>query len=279
MRIGRYTGAMIAKPANRPAWTRWFFGISLLLALAGVVGLILHGPIPQDPNYHCFADGRPWFGVPNFGDVMSNLPFVVFGIMGLRLILGRGGRNLHQTERAAWTIFFVGVFLTGFGSGYYHWAPSNGTLVWDRVPMAISFAGLVAALVADRLSMRAAAWLLAPLAILGVASVFYWDYTERLGKGDLRPYAIVQFAPLVMIPSVSMAFTARTIRTGTLMHALAWYILAKVLETFDHEVYHMLNIGGIQLTSGHTLKHVAASIGPLVILLGLKKALQGHRSS
>jgi len=269
---------MIADSGGKPIWTTLFLGVSVFVALAGVVGLALHGPIPQDPAYHCFADGRAWLGVPNFGDVMSNLPFAVFGAMGLALILGTRGRTLHETERAAWTIFFVGVFLTGFGSGYYHWSPSNGTLVWDRVPMAISFAGLIAALLADRVSVRAAAWLLAPLALIGVATVFYWDYTERVGRGDLRPYAIVQFAPLMMIPSVAMAFTARTIRTATLMHALGWYMLAKVLETFDHQVYHMLQVGGVQLTSGHTLKHIAASIGPLVILLGLRGDLRPRSS-
>lgn len=261
--------------AKRPLWTRWFLGASLLVAIGGVIGLWLHGPIPQDPEYHCFADGRPWLGIPNFGDVMSNLPFVVFGVMGLAWVFAQSVRlALAETERAAWAIFFVGVFLTGFGSGYYHWAPSNATLVWDRIPMAISFAGLVAALVADRLSLKAAAWMLMPLALAGVASVFYWDYTERAGRGDLRPYAIVQFAPLVMIPSVAMAFKGRWVRTTTLMHALAWYVAAKVLEALDHQVYDLLNMHGTSLVSGHSLKHIAASIGPLVILRGLQRSVK-----
>jgi FtsH-binding integral membrane protein len=259
-------------PPAKPVWTRWFLAVSALLAVGGIVAMLLHGPIPQDPNYHCFADGRSFLGIPNFCDVLSNAPFVIFGIMGLGFALGTRGKAMHETERAAWTIFFVGVFLTGFGSGYYHWAPSNSTLVWDRVPMAISFAGLVAALVADRLSLKAATWLLMPLALAGVASVFYWDYTERAGRGDLRPYAIVQFAPLVMIPSVAVAFTTRRLRTPILMHALAWYIAAKVLEALDHQVFNLLTINGVALISGHSLKHIAASIGPLVILLGLKQA-------
>lgn len=261
---------MIDPAAARPAWTRWFLVASACAAIAGVVILILRGPIPQDPAYHCFADGRAWLGIPNFGDVMSNLPFVVFGIMGLGFVFGRNGGKMHETERASWAIFFIGVFLTGWGSGYYHWSPSNATLMWDRVPMAISFAGLVAALVADRISLRAAAWLLIPLALAGVASVFYWDYTERLGRGDLRPYAVVQFAPLVMIPSVAVAFAGRRIQTRTLMHALAWYVIAKVLEELDHQVYDMLHARGIHMISGHSLKHIAASIAPLVILLGVR---------
>ena len=41
-------------------------------------------------------------------------------------------------------MFFLGLFLTGFGSGYYHWEPTNDTLVLDRLPMTILFAGVVA---------------------------------------------------------------------------------------------------------------------------------------
>ena len=52
--------------------------------LAGLVGFTLLAitvvfllpPIPQDPAYHNFADQRTLYGVPNFWNVVSNLPFV-----------------------------------------------------------------------------------------------------------------------------------------------------------------------------------------------------------
>ena len=83
-----------------------FFG----LMAVSLAGLLLLPPIPQDQNYHHFADQRTLFGVPNFWNVVSNLPFIVVGAVGLR--------QFHR-DPATFVIFF-GIFLTGFGSSYYH---------------------------------------------------------------------------------------------------------------------------------------------------------------
>ena len=48
---------------------------------ASLVGLLLP-PIPQDQGYHDFADHRTMFGIPNFWNVVSNLPFVAVGAVG-----------------------------------------------------------------------------------------------------------------------------------------------------------------------------------------------------
>jgi hypothetical protein len=58
-----------------------------------------------------------------------------------------------------------GIFLTGFGSSYYHWSPNDGTLFWDRLPMA-----LVASTVEERVNTKAGAVLLWPLFAIGVFS-------------------------------------------------------------------------------------------------------------
>jgi len=58
---------------------------------------------------------------------------------------------------------FVGVFLTGIGSSYYHLYPDNRTLVWDRLPMTIAFMALFGAIVGEYISRRAARELFAPL--------------------------------------------------------------------------------------------------------------------
>ncbi len=250
----------------------------ILLVLAAIGILWSRGPLPQDQAYHAFADHRPLWGIPNFGDVMSNLPFAFIGAYGMWLIMWLHRRRttnsaklLGNADFASLTIFCVGVILTCFGSAYYHWSPSNATLAWDRFPMTIAFAGLVAMVVSDRISSRLAAWLLIPLLCAGAASVFYWHYTEQQGRGDLRPYAIVQFAPLCMLPVMALGFKARYLKAGVLMHALFWYALAKVLETADHQVFKAWTLLGIEVVSGHSLKHVAASVAPLVILNGIRK--------
>ena len=88
-------------------------------------------------------------GVPNAMDVLSNLPFIIVGLIGLYLTL----RNRSQSpqQRYALLVLFAGLFLTGLGSGYYHLAPDNRRLLWDRLPMTIAMAGFLTLLLVNRL--------------------------------------------------------------------------------------------------------------------------------
>ena len=52
------------------------------LALALLVVALLLPPMPQDPEYHNFADRRMLLDIPNFFDVISNLPFLLIGALG-----------------------------------------------------------------------------------------------------------------------------------------------------------------------------------------------------
>ena len=97
------------------------------LAIASAAALAAMAPITQDQSYHAFADTRTLLGIPNFWNVVSNLPFLAVGAAGLAFC----------RKDAAATALFVGVLLTGVGSSYYHVAPSDGTLFRDRLPMTI----------------------------------------------------------------------------------------------------------------------------------------------
>ena len=77
--------------------------IFLGLAAASLAALLLLPPILQDQSYHRFADERTLFGIPNFWNVVSNLPFIAVGAVGLR-----------QFYRDPATLaLFLGIFLTG----------------------------------------------------------------------------------------------------------------------------------------------------------------------
>src|SRR4029077_5953396 len=106
--------------------------------------------------------------------------------------------------------------------------------------------------------------LLWPLVWLGFASVLNWHIGEQRDAGDLRLYSFVQFYPLVTIPLMMCFFPARYSRSADVIIALAWYVLAKVLEAapVDHGIYDM---GGV--VSGHTLKHIAAAAGACWLFL------------
>lgn len=235
--------------------SRW---ILLAVPVAAVVLTLLLPPVPQDPAYHAFSDGAAAFGIPNFLNVASNLPFLVVGAWGLVT----APALLPAISRPAYILFCLGVMLVGAGSAYYHYAPTSDTLVWDRLPMTIAFMGLFSIVIGDRISASLGHRLLWPLVIAGVVSVMYWDWTELQGRGDLRAYGLVQFLPMVLMPVMLLAEKGRGLRTHWLWATLGTYALAKVAEHFDAAVHTATGV-----LSGHTLKHV---IGALAVLWALQ---------
>ena len=213
----------------------------------GVIAVFAHGPIPQDPAYHRFVDTRALFGIPNALNVLSNLPFLAVGLLGFRALIRRGAAVGDPWERRAFFVLFAGITLTAFGSAYYHWAPDDARLVWDRLPMTVVFGPLFALVLGERLG---AAWgrLLWPLVVLGVVSVMVWRLTD-----DLRLYALVQFVPLALLPLLLLLYPPKYSHQGELWAMIAWYVGAKLLELLDVQIW---SLG--QLVSGHTLKHLAA---------------------
>jgi hypothetical protein len=223
-------------------------------------------PIPQDPDYHLFADKRPFLGIPNFNDVVSNAGFAVVGVLGVFVTAGRMRRDIfvQPADGRPYLVFFIAVALVSAGSAFYHWAPSNQRLLWDRLPMAVAFMALCSAIFADRIDARAGnGWLLPVLIGLGVLSLVYWVWTEAAGRGDLRFYGFVQFYPMLALPVVCWLLPEHRYVAGSyLFWVIAWYGLSKLLEHFDHQIFDLLG----QVVSGHTLKHLAAAGATLVVL-------------
>ena len=216
------------------------------LMVISLGGLLLLPPISQDQTYHQFADQRTLFGIPNFWNVVSNLPFLAVGAAGLR----------RFRQDPATVVFFLGVFLTGIGSSYYHWDPNDSTLFWDRLPMTLSFAAILAVVVEERVSSRAGDILLWPALAVGVFSLLLWRWTD-----DLRLYFWVQFFPALAVISLFLVCPPKYTGTQYWIGAGALYALAKLFEFTDKPVY---SAGG--LLSGHTLKHLAAAASCFAIL-------------
>jgi len=229
-----------------------------------VITFIVTSPYPQDPAYHLFADTRTLFAIDNFWNVTSNLPFLVVGSWGLAYI-GRHGTDacLHGLQ-LSYMVFFGGILLTAFGSSYYHLAPANDPLIWDRLPMTIGFAGLFAIIVGEFVSVRAARRMLIPLLLIGYASVEYWAFTESRGVGDLRPYAVVQFFPMALI--LFFLLTRKPVVGDARYYwiMLLFYVLAKVFEQLDTAIY-----SAGELLSGHSIKHLFAALTPATLLYAL----------
>jgi hypothetical protein len=245
-------------------WERVWLLLGLLIVVVFIVGML--EPMPQDPNYHLFADSRTFFGISNFNDVVSNIGFAVVGVLGLMVVAGVRGRVIFagSPDARPYLIFFVGIALISLGSAYYHLAPSNERLFWDRLPMSIGFMAITAAVVADRVDSRAGnGWLLLLLLVTGAASLIYWAWTESMGRGDLRFYAMVQFYPMVALPLIVGLFPQHRYTLGRyLAWSILWYGLSKVFEYFDHEVFGLLGY----TVSGHTLKHLTAAVATFMVL-------------
>jgi Ceramidase len=245
-------------------WRAWLIGA---ISMVFLVAALLIPAMPQPLTYHAFADCRTFFGVANFLNVVSNVPFLIGGALGLRLIWSGCGDFIDPREQLPYLVFFLGALLTCFGSAYYHGAPDNARLVWDRLPMTLGFAGLVSATIAERVDLKLGRQSLWPLLALGVFTVVYWYGTELRGSGNIIPYGIYQIWSVLIIVVLLVAYPARRYSHGALLGwAAFWYGLAKVFETFDLQIYRLLG----STLSGHTIKHVLASFAVFAIVRQLR---------
>ena len=232
--------------------------ILILVILISFLIMMSFDTISQVQSYHDFADKRIIFGIPNFFDVTTNVFFAIFGFIGLNFCL----RKKQKTALWSWIIFFSGVTIVSLGSGYYHLNPNNNSLFWDRLPMTIGFMGLFIAILSEYVNPNIDKFVLIPASLVGLSSVIYWHFID-----DLRFYYWIQLIPLLTIPIVMIVFKSKFTHQRYLIYALMFYLLAKITETYDREIFSFT----YQQISGHFLKHILASLGPLYIYFMIKK--------
>jgi hypothetical protein len=244
--------AIVAETTSGPARRA-----ALVLALAAfAVNVFSRPPIPQDAGYHRMADTRTLLGIANGLNVVSNVPFAFVGAAGLAVVFRtRAGIERDRVLRGPYAAAFAGTALTALGSAYYHLAPDNARLVWDRLPMSCVCAGLVTVVLAECVSARAARRLFGPALASAVTSVAYWRWSELHAAGDLRPYVLVQYGSLVAIALMLALFRGRLRGERYLIAGLFAYVAAKAFETADAFVFAITR----HAVSGHTIKHLIAA--------------------
>jgi hypothetical protein len=234
--------------------------IGTAVALNALVFLVppLDQPLAQPLIYHHFADQRACFGLPNCLDVASNGFFVLSGAWGLVVLFGSSLRPafIDARERIPYVLFFLAVTLIGLASGYYHLAPDNAGLAWDRAAMALAFMAWLAALIGERIGVKAGLLLLAPLCAAGLGAVFYWSASEMQGVGDLRPWLLVQLMPIVLVPLLLWLYPPRYSHGRDMLGIVAIYLVALLLDIGDRTVFALTD----GLVGGHALKHVVAAL-------------------
>ena len=265
-------GHIISLPPDK---YRFRTGAIIILGIICLVGIHFVPPVPQDQEYYNFADQRVSFSIPFFGDVITNLAYLVPALCGLFWLVGKNGgrkpdRFFNPLEVIAYYIFFGGILLTALGSTWFHLEPNNDTLLWDRLPMTFGFMGLLSVVIAERVSVRYGIILLPVLVILGIASVCYWYLGETRGAGDLRYYGLVQYYPVVAIPLMVLIFPPIYSHSGYMWATCGCYGFAKLVEVLDHQIFSITG----NIVSGHNLKHIIAAASSMFIYLMVK---QRHR--
>lgn len=215
-----------------------------------------HGPVPQLPDYHHFVDQRGGLGMPNVANVVSNLGFLLAGLWGLAKPAIRRGRGA-----AGYTLFCIALALTAFGSSWYHLAPDDSRLVWDRLPIALACAGLLSAVWDQTVGLARSTVATLGMAALAAATVAWWRWGDLHGEGDLAPYLILQAAPLIALPLLQAAWRRPMRERLAVAAAITCYVAAKALELGDQAVFEALG-----WVSGHTLKHVLASLAAFILV-------------
>ncbi|MBS3951399.1 MAG: ceramidase domain-containing protein [Methylomicrobium sp.] len=239
------------------------------ISLTCIMGVLFLPAIPQFPGYHGLADDRTLWGIPNMLNIITNLPFTLVGIAGIRLLAKASALNVIIELKPCYYWFFAGIAGVGLGSIYYHNDPSNDTLVWDRLPMSLAFMSFFCIILGEYVSIKMAKSLSYPLLLIGAGSVLYWWLGEKQGQGDLRIYGLVQYLPLVLMPIILLIYPAKFSHANRYWIFYGLYGLAKIFEIGDLTIYQLSGF-----ISGHSLKHLAAAAGCAVFLrqLMIRKA-------
>ncbi|HEU0219236.1 MAG TPA: alkaline phytoceramidase [Gallionella sp.] len=243
--------------------------LGLWLLAAAMASLIWMLPrIPQPLQYHQFADRHACFGMTGCFDIASNALFVLSGLAGLLFLSGETGRRAFIDKREAlpYRLFFLAATLVGLGSGYYHLAPDNSRLVWDRAAISLALMSLFAAILCERVSLSAGLRLLPLLFAAGLGSVGYWGWSEMRGSGDLRAYGLMQLYPLLLIPLLLLLYPPRYSGDKDIMAVIGLYLLALLYDLTDHQIAALTGV-----VSGHTTKHIIAALAIYWVVVRLKR--------
>ena len=234
-----------------------------VLVLAALAALLPAVPLPA--GYHEFVDARSWLELPNAADVLSNLPFALMAALGWRALRRIPEARLDAGRRALALVFFAGLLLTIFTSGFYHLAPGDAALAVDRLGIGVAFAGLLGLATADRIGLRAGL-ALGVLVALAAPMAALW----HAATGNMTPWAGLQGGGLLLL----LALAGRRAQPGalgfSLLAVLGWYALAKGLELGDAQVFTW-TLGTL---SGHSAKHLVAALAAWPVLRALRRAAE-----
>jgi UDP-N-acetylmuramyl pentapeptide phosphotransferase/UDP-N-acetylglucosamine-1-phosphate transferase len=236
--------------------------------VAITIGLFVVDPLSLPKADHIFADSRPLAGVPNAADVLSNLAFLLVGLLGLlqtwKNVSSRPSAFTSQAEALPWLLFFAATALTSLGSVAYHLQPTDDTLLWDRLPLGVAMASFITAAITERIGVREGLLTLPVLLVFTLLSILLWYHGQ-----DPRYYFALQGVAILTVPLLCALLPGPYTGTNAWFFTAGLYVLAKLAELGDHAIY---TLGGV--VSGHTLKHLLAALAVWVLVRLLQRRMQ-----
>jgi hypothetical protein len=220
----------------------------LLTIAAGLLALAVFGPtVTQPAHQHAFADARTWANIPYAMDVLSNAAFALWGAVGLLACYGLRRRKpmhkpmpmytrkrIHMHTRLRLQLVLAALFFIGL-------------LLTAAASAFYHLQPIDSGLCVDRLGMVVA-------------------FAGLLGLANVLPWLVVQFGGMVVVVMVAcIKPLGGALQVRWAMVVLV-YAVAKVLELADHELYAITN----EVVSGHSLKHLVASLAAWPVLSAVR---------
>ncbi len=236
--------------------------VALVLVLLSLILWIWPYLPEMDSNtYFNFADHRNILGIPNALNVLTNIFFFISGFIGIKLSFKNRNR-INKFQFTNYLLFSLAILFTSFGSSYFHLSPNSETLIWDRLPMSVAFSSLISMIIADRLSSKSGAWVLAILIPYGLFTVLGYGYHFI----SIRPYIFLQFGSILFVGLIIAFLKEEKISNSALWACLGFYTIAKIFEFLDSFVFDLTSI-----ISGHSLKHFFAFLAVHKIIMTLRE--------
>ncbi|MGE5323886.1 MAG: ceramidase domain-containing protein [Actinomycetota bacterium] len=192
-------------------------------------------------------------------NVLTSIPFLVLGVSGISSI-----GDWRIARRLPFAAFVLSLIPVGIGSILYHWSPSTGHLLLDRLPISICLAAFACTVVNEYFQTSLGSALLAPAVLFSAASVLYWYFTATNGRENLVPYAAMQGCTAGFSALIVFTRPDRTEGVAGLRWALAVYAVARIVEFFQQDIYR-----SVGTDIGHPMKHLLVCLAALLVIRSL----------
>ena len=128
--------------------------------------------------------------------------------------------------------------------------------------MSLGFASFIGVLIADRIDVQTSNWITPILIFFGFFSVWEIYYGDR----GTQNYVVLQVGSILFSLLVMSLRPSGRLPNGPFYIGLVPYVCAKLFEAADKGIYDILGV-----ISGHSLKHVMATIGLASIVKAFKQ--------